>query len=69
MQELQHILYFIHKLQCLVASTFSRLSKSPKVDVMGVVRHMLLSTFPAGKEWDPLSEQQVFFITQGAKWG
>jgi len=41
------------------------LAKIPKEDVMGVVRHMLLSTFHPGKEWDPLNEQQIYFITQG----
>jgi hypothetical protein len=41
----------------------------PEAQVMDVVRHMLLTTFPAGKEWDPMSEQQIYFIMQGAQSG
>lgn len=30
-----------------------------------MIRQMLLSTYPAGREWEPLNEQQIYFIKEG----
>jgi hypothetical protein len=42
-----------------------RFRKVSAMDGFGLVRHMLLSTYPAGKEWDPSNEPQVYFIKSG----
>lgn len=51
-------------------TTICRLKDIPKEEVMPLVTHMVQSTFPAGKEWDPSTDQQIYFIKQGgrARW-
>ncbi len=39
--------------------------KVPEAHGHAVVRHMLLSTYPAGREWEPAAEPQIYFIKSG----
>lgn len=47
--------------------TARRFRKVPQEDALRVVRHMLLTNYPLGKEWDPMSEQQIYFVKQGKR--
>jgi hypothetical protein len=42
-----------------------RFKKVSSADGLAVIRHMLLSTHPAGREWEPQNEQQIYFIKEG----
>eukprot|EP00195_Chlamydomonas_chlamydogama_P007490 CAMPEP_0202906884 /NCGR_PEP_ID=MMETSP1392-20130828/40599_1 /ASSEMBLY_ACC=CAM_ASM_000868 /TAXON_ID=225041 /ORGANISM="Chlamydomonas chlamydogama, Strain SAG 11-48b" /LENGTH=944 /DNA_ID=CAMNT_0049595565 /DNA_START=401 /DNA_END=3235 /DNA_ORIENTATION=+ len=60
--------YFNEKLK--QAQEFFRMhvdmfKKVPREDADSAVRHMLLTTYPAGREWDPYNEQQIYFIKEG----
>ncbi|GIL52647.1 hypothetical protein Vafri_8452, partial [Volvox africanus] len=37
----------------------------PKKDTLKVISHVMQSTFPAGKEWEPVADQQIYFIKSG----
>lgn len=41
---------------CLLGHRFRKVSAT---EGFAVVRHMLQSTFQAGREWEPINEQQV----------
>ena len=30
-----------------------------------MIRHLLISSYKAGQEWDPVNEPQIFFIKSG----
>ncbi|KAG2434112.1 hypothetical protein HXX76_007839 [Chlamydomonas incerta] len=38
----------------------------PKSHTLSAISHMMLTTFPAGKDWEPLNDQQVYFIKSGS---
>ncbi|KAJ9513476.1 hypothetical protein QJQ45_006029 [Haematococcus lacustris] len=37
----------------------------PEEEGWAVLRHMLLSTYPAGREWEPINEHQIYFVKEG----
>ncbi len=37
----------------------------PEEDAKAVIRHMLLSTYKAGREWEPYSDKQIYFVKSG----
>ncbi|KXZ55557.1 hypothetical protein GPECTOR_2g1106 [Gonium pectorale] len=37
----------------------------PKSHTLRVISHMMQSTFPAGKDWEPQADQQIYFIKSG----
>ncbi|PNW72285.1 hypothetical protein CHLRE_16g674550v5 [Chlamydomonas reinhardtii] len=37
----------------------------PKSHTLSAISHMMLTTHPAGKDWEPLNDQQVYFIKSG----
>ncbi len=47
-------------------SALPRFKKVSEADGLHVIRHMLLSSYPAGREWEPINEQQIYFIKEGA---
>lgn len=42
-----------------------RFKKVSPSEGMAVVRHMMLSTYHGGREWEPYNEPQLYFIKEG----
>ncbi|GFR48778.1 hypothetical protein Agub_g10726, partial [Astrephomene gubernaculifera] len=61
--------YFRERLLAAEAFFHSRVpvfQALPKHHTLRVISHMMQSTFPAGKDWEPVADQQIYFIKTGS---
>lgn len=51
---------------CVFREHVTPFMSQPTETVLHLVQRMSMSNFPPGKEWEPASDQQIYFMSEGA---